>query len=498
MGELNEENLQSKVRKVFLDDLPRWESGRFRGKINWKECIGSEVSFVYDGIDGKFEIVNYEKEKRLLFMNYKQEKIKISIGNLMDCRLGGILNVHTRDFKINIGELFKDNKRDLVITDREYRFKEQKPDKKGRVYATREKWYKYTCNKCGWTEGWMIEYSLKKGINCACCTNQVVVKGINDIATTAPWMMKWISEEDAESHTKGSGEKINVTCPDCSNKKRMRIDLIYNGKSISCTCSDGISYPEKFMISMMSQIGINFKTQVTRTVFDWCDKRYDFYIPSLNMIIETHGIQHYEETRRNGARTLEEEHENDRLKKELALNNGIEHYIELDCRHSNLEYIKNSILNSDLSKLFDLSKIDWLKCEEFSLKNIVKEVCDYWNNKDEWETTYTIANNNEWGISGISTIIRYLKIGSELGWCNYNPKEEMMKSAKKLNKNGKQIEIFKDDNSLGVFESASELERQSEKLFGVKLYQGNISAVCLKKKSQYKGFIFRYINETYS
>ena len=74
----------------------------------------------------------------------------------------------------------------------------------------------------------------------------------------------------------------------------------------------------------------------------------------------------------------------------------------------------------------------------------------------------------------------------------------MMKSAKKLNKNGKQIEIFKDDNSLGVFESASELERQSEKLFGVKLYQGNISAVCLKKTSQYKGFIFRYINETYS
>ena len=77
MGELNEENLQSKVRKVFLDDLPRWESGRFRGKINWKECIGSEVSFVYDGIDGKFEIVNYEKEKGLLFMNYKQEKLRL-------------------------------------------------------------------------------------------------------------------------------------------------------------------------------------------------------------------------------------------------------------------------------------------------------------------------------------------------------------------------------------------------------------------------------------
>lgn len=492
MGELNEENLQSKVRKVFLDDLPRWESGRFRGKINWKECIGSEVSFVYDGIDGKFEIVNYEKEKGLLFMNYKQEKIKISTGNLMDCRLGGILNVHTRNFKINIGELFKDNKRDLVITDREYR-----KEKHGKSIVN-EKWYKYTCNVCGWTEGWMIENSLKKGFNCACCSNRVVVSGINDIKTTDPWMTKWISEEDAKSHTKGSGEKINVTCPDCGNKKRMRIDLIYSGKSISCTCSDGISYPEKFMTSMMSQIGINFKTQVTRTVFNWCDKRYDFYIPSLNMIIETHGIQHYEETRRNGARTLEEEHENDRLKKELALNNGIEHYIELDCRHSNLEYIKNSILNSDLSKLFDLSKIDWLKCEEFSLKNIVKEVCDYWNNKDEWETTCTIANNNEWGISGISTIIRYLKIGSELGWCNYNPKEEMMKSAKKLNKNGKQIEIFKDDNSLGVFESASELERQSEKLFGVKLYQGNISAVCLKKKSQYKGFIFRYINETYS
>lgn len=110
------------------------------------------------------------------------------------------------------------------------------------------------------------------------------------------------------------------------------------------------------------------------------------------------------------------------LKKELAKENGIEHYVVIDCRYSELEWIKNSILNSKLVDMLNLSKIDWLKCEEFALKNIVREVCDYWNNKEEWETTTTIAENNEWGIRSVITVIKYLKKGTILGWCNYNPK----------------------------------------------------------------------------
>lgn len=58
----------------------------------------------------------------------------------------------------------------------------------------------------------------------------------------------------------------------------------------------------------------------------------------------------------------------------------------------------------------------------------------------------------------------------------------------------KTVEVFKGSISLGIFESCAELERQSEERFGVKLLNSKISQVCLGKKSQYKGFAFKYIN----
>ena len=53
---------------------------------------------------------------------------------------------------------------------------------------------------------------------------------------------------------------------------------------------------------------------------------YDFYIPELEAIIEVHGSQHYGQGfEKVGGRTLEEEQINDRLKEDLAKQNGIKH-----------------------------------------------------------------------------------------------------------------------------------------------------------------------------
>lgn len=147
--------------------------------------------------------------------------------------------------------------------------------------------------------------------------------------------------------------------------------------------------------------------------------------------------------------------------------------------------------------MFDLSNIDWFKCEEFALSNKVKQTCDYWREHNEINneglTTTDIGkifNLNK------NTIARYLKKGKILGWCNYDSKEESLKIGIKVGVlSGKPVEVFKNGESLGVFPSCSELERQSEKLFGVKLLNSNISQVCNGKKSQYKGFTFKYIKE---
>ena len=41
---------QEKVRKVFLDELPRYNEGRCKGKIHWEECKNFKVKFIYDDI----------------------------------------------------------------------------------------------------------------------------------------------------------------------------------------------------------------------------------------------------------------------------------------------------------------------------------------------------------------------------------------------------------------------------------------------------------------
>lgn len=460
-----------------------------RKVVDWKSTVGMSIELLYRGNRYTVKIIKYNKGRLWVDCNgyIKQEGIKTI--NFFECKFGGILKIKTKEFKINIGQRFNDDKRDMIIVDRKYKNRQTQNGS-----TIEEKYYKYSCNKCGYDGGWIVESNLLKGVGCSCCClfAKTVVPEINSIYAKEYWMVGLgVSEEDAKKYSKCSTQKVVVTCPNCGRKRNVKISDIYVRKSIGCLCSDKISYPEKFMVNMLNQIGVEFQVQYSS---DWSEKKkYDFYIPSLNCIIEVHGEQHYKYTGRG--RTLQEEQENDKIKEQLAKENCIEHYIVIDCRKSNIDWIKSKILDSKLNDLFDLSKIDWLKCEEFALSNLAKRICDYWNDKEDWETTVTIAENNEWGIKGVSTIVKYLKKGTKLGWTNYNSEEEYKKAVRRKGKNGKKVEVFYDNNSIGVFESVAELERQSKMLFGVKLSQGCISFVCIGKQKHHKGFTFRYIEE---
>lgn len=286
--------------------------------------------------------------------------------------------------------------------------------------------------------------------------------------------------------TKGSNKKVKLICQNCQKEKIISCYMfIRNG--ISCTCGDGISFPEKFLINFLEQLNIEFKTQLhSKSAFDIENYFYDFYIKSVNCVVEVHGNQHYNRGFEScGGRTLKEEQANDKLKRELALANGIQHYIELDCRYSELEWIKNSIMNSGLPQLLNFKEecVNWLKCHEFATNSLAREVCDMWIS-GRYENITEIANSlcicND-------TVRKYLKWYTELGKCTYDPKKEFVKQI------GKKVEIFKDGLSLGVFNSCRELERNSKELFGVKLLNGSISAVCNGKQSHHKGFIFKFV-----
>jgi len=142
------------------------------------------------------------------------------------------------------------------------------------------------------------------------------------------------------------------------------------------------------------------------------------------MIIETHGLQHYEVGNSKWGGNLIETQKNDLDKEWLARENKIKNYIVLDCRRSTTEWIKNSIMKSRLPKLlnFKESDIDWLKCHEYACNSLVKTVCDLWNSGitklKEIADKLQICE---------STTINYLRQGVELGWCNYKSKEYIYK-----------------------------------------------------------------------
>lgn len=505
MEELKKDNTEllkvGKIRKVFLDNLPRYRYGKTHpyGIIDWQECarLKCKVRFIYDDIEGEVEIADYDKSNHYISIIYEcSEPHTIKTSGFTACKLGKLLGKVTKDFKVEIGTRYKDNKRDMVIMDREYRLKANNK------YS--DKWYKYKCNKCGWTEGWVVEVGLLKGYGCSCCCSNPrdIVQGINDVPTTAPWMVKFFQggHDEARLYTCQSTKSMIPICPDCGRikDKSIRINQVYNNKSIGCNCGDGKSYPEKFMFLTLEQLKLNFKSQLARTDFRWCKGyKYDFYFKynDNEYIIEINGRQHYEDNGGSFEKTLEEQKDIDRLKKELALKNGIkeDNYIVIDCRKSGFNFIKEKIIKSKLSKLFNLSNINWFKCEEFALSNLVKEACEIKKNNPVL-STLDIANTMK---IARNTITKYLNLGCELGWCDYNPKEEMIliyeKNAKRsMEKFSKSVEIFKDEISLGVFKSGKEIERQSENLFGVKLFAPVISEVCNNKKPQYKGFTFKF------
>lgn len=477
------------MKKVFLDNLPRLKSkGANKGKIDWKNSVGFKVKFRYQDIDGEIEIIEWHKDD-IIIIKYKNRTFKTTTCTLNKGSIGRIVGKKTRDFKIEIGTHFKDDKRDLIITDREYR---NRVDNKGN-----NKYYRYTCNNCGWSDGWTVESNLVKGKGCACCSPspKVVISGLNSAWDTDRWLVDLgVSKEDAKKLTKSSGKKIVVKCPDCGREKITSINHIYTYKTISCICNTNYSYPEKFMYSILKQLSVDFKTQYSPSYIK--PKRSDFYLPNYRLVVEMDGRLGHRGgiVHSKSKQTLKELVELDDWKDEQHLKHG-KRVIRINCFKSDMCYIKNSILNSELFNIFDFSKVDWLKCEEFALKNIVKEVCNYWNKKEDWETTKDLADVFEFDST---TIRNYLKKGMKLGWCIYDGKKEADKNNNRADGRNKKrcskaVEVFKDRKSFGIFESTAELERQSEKIFGIRLDHSKIGMVANGQRNHHKGYTFKYV-----
>ena len=245
-------------------------------------------------------------------------------------------------------------------------------------------------------------------------------------SNTSNEIKQYIKNEKDKNRYIKSNERIECICPYCGTTKWMSYrNLKHFG--FSCNgCSDGFSFPEKFMTSVLNQLNIKFTPQLTKNTFNWCcDFRYDFYLLDYNIIIETHGEQHFNTTTTRLGRGYEEEHENDLLKYDLVVLNGFEYnknFFWIDCRKSTLNWMKENIIK-ELGNIFNLSNINWQQCLDYACSNLQHQVWEWWR-------IHANENNECVGIKDVKkvfpelshdTIGDYLRNGNDCGKCVYDP-----------------------------------------------------------------------------
>lgn len=309
----------------------------------------------------------------------------------LNCLKLGLVKKET-NIEYNIGDVI--NNLEIIGYSKEY------PDKRkcrdGLLYICQ-------CLKDGYVV-YLPKYKLIRGDGCPLCSNHIVVPGINDIWTTNVSLGNLLANpEDGFKYTQNSNKKVWFECPNCGKKELHQINYINRKVVFPCPiCGDGFSYPEKFMLSLLDFLKIPAERQKK---FPWSQNFiFDFYLNDKNIIIECHGEQHYRNIEYFNRNKKFSQIEKDNIKRELVKNQKI-NYIELDCSKSEFNYIKKSLIDSNVFELLEIKEkdIDWKQVLYRIEKSKAKMSANLWENGKTAKEISNILNIN------ITTVRKYLR-----------------------------------------------------------------------------------------
>jgi len=334
-------------------------------------------------------------------------------------------------------------------------------------------------------------------------SNRRVVQGYNDLYTKYPEVTEYIVNKDiAKTYSYGTSHKFETKCPVCGRVKIQSVRGIIAYRKYNCDyCDvDYVSYPNKVLRAFMKQL----RTDVLEFEYspEWL-KPYSFdcyfEINGSKYVIEMDGgLGHGNNTFGNKGKDVEGL-KRDIYKENKARKNGIE-VIRIDCKKSDIEYIRHNLINSKLSDIFDLLNIDWQSCDDFALKNLVYEVCNFYKNATiDNKRTAVIAN--EFGLD-ITTVEKYLRLGTKAGFCFYDKalanKLRIESTTKTHRDKAFKIKILtKDNKCIGIYkmeEAISYLRKNTSTTSADFYIAGAIRRVCRKEKHRnyYFGYRFEY------
>lgn len=210
----------------------------------------------------------------------------------------------------------------------------------------------------------VLESGLDRGQGCSYRTGKKIFEGnsLYSVNRIRPYL---IDIEESKSIPPQSSKKIKVKCLNCQKIKYIRAGNLVN-YGVSCTnCSRNISYPEKLFKAYLEIKNIKYEYQ--RVFKNLPNRRFDFYLPESNTVIETHGEQHYKN--KSGSWDTTKTQESDKIKEQYCKDNNIS-YIVINCSKSNFNYIKDEINKTTM--------LPEIKKEDFkSILNIIEDINVY-------------------------------------------------------------------------------------------------------------------------
>ena len=515
---------------------------------DWNKSIGLSIPFEYDDgkFVGEFKVLKFDHHNgsscKYLFLELDGKSLNpISPTNFLSGGISGILFDIYIPWMYNIGDSI-DNTDEIIVTNRK-----RDRDANGKLHQ----YYQIKCLRCGFDSGehykdgvykesyWIMGKDLKNIKQCPCCLNRIIVSGVNDVSTSHPNLKKYFyNAEEAKTLGVHSNKVIDVVCPHCGSLHKKTIAQIFtNNGMLACSCKDHISYPNKVSYYLFKEMLELNQIDYYETEYcpDWSGRyRYDNYIiiKCIPYIIEMDGLLGHGKIAYGKKKPDVSGKKRDDIKDKLAKEHGI-NIIRIDCSVSSIDYIKNSILTSELSSILNFDMINWIEIDQKCTKNIYKEICLYYDKHN-----VSVKELSEIFPVSQSTIIKALKKGTKFGWCKYSTYDEITKQRRnkilnyclnhsrysgssisrdlsinlratikilhelhddgliKYNPRKRSVAVYlKDGTFLKAYDSIVDCVHDSQNEFGISFTGSEISAVCSNKAKSHKGYYFKYIDE---
>lgn len=344
---------------------------------------------------------------------------------------------------------------------------------------------KCKCKICGYQFLRTPDHILGKQ-GCPVCSSCKIIAGVNDFPTVRPDLLIYIVDKNSVvGISPSSKKKVLCRCPDCKKEKKQILGNLYYSGFACPYCSDNISYPNKFCRAVLTQL--NVKNLKVEWCPDWMKESghnyfYDNYFEDdkgVKYVLEADGEFHYRQPY-DKARSLNENIRIDEYKDNMAEIHGI-NVIRIDCRKSNMNYIKENIINSMLNSIFDLALIDWDLCNQTALNNLIKDICDYYMSQEDRNKTVT-HTSKKFNYIGHETVRRYLKIGANLGWCDYDPVKALSYSHTHNKNNAKLYNIYDSNKTLlATCLGMPECSKYIFENYGINILPGTLKASLYRK-----------------